>query len=353
MYNDLRIKDNNDMNIEYEAFMQQVIDNTKKIFNQNGEPTRGGWSKSALFEYNRENHPAENKITENDCYFISNGEMAFYLSIEITGSDLTLKLILADYKTGEIVKDSISKRMLLDQLKLPTGETMGEFSYTDKKIALTVTNTIDGKYLKCDFIDFGNIKNLFVKLFIKNNKGESMNMLSAFEGDKQSFYFKRFVDTYTASGVVRFGGFDYNLTDENSLIYYAKFRYLFPRRKRFQMLGGCAAIGGHKLSINLASKAGSNRGGSENSYFVDNKLIKIGRTKVSGDDKDLLNIWEFSSTDDSLDLTFTPIEVNGSALACKCDKMTIVFGRLNGFLETEEFRINLKNKVFHMIFTTL
>lgn len=333
--------------------MKQVVDNTKKVFNENGTPTHGGWSKSALFEYNRENHPADNKITENDCYFISNGDMAFYLSIEITGSDLSIKLVLADYKTGEIVKDDISKRMLLDQLKLPTGDSVGEFTYTDKKIALTVTNTIDGKYLKCDFIDFGNIKNLFVKLFFKNNKGESMNILSAFENDSQSFYYKRFVDTYTASGVVRFGGLDYNLTDENSLVYYAKFRYLFPKRKKFQMLGGCVDISGHKLSINLASKAGSNRGGSENSYFVDNKLYKIGRTKVSGDDKNLLDGWEFSSTDGSLDLTFTPIEINGSPLACRCDKLTIVFGKLNGFLDNEEFRINLKNKTFHMIFTTL
>lgn len=333
--------------------MQQIIDNTKKIFNENGEVTFGGWSKSPLFEYNKENHPAENKITENDTYFISNGDMAFYLSVEITGTDLAIRLILADYKTGEIVKDSISKLMLLEQLKLPVSENVGEFSYTDKKIALTVTNTIDGKYLKCDFIDFGNIKNLFVKLFLKNYNGDSMNMVSSFDKNKQNFYFKKFDDNYKASGVVRFGGFDYDITEENSLIYFTKSKYLLSRKRKFQMLCGCADIGGHKLSLNLASKVGNNRSGSENSYFVDNKLIKIGRTKVSGDDKNPVSGWKFSTDDNSLELSFTPSKVDGSLLSVKCDKLTVVFGTLNGFLETEQFRINLKNKSFHMLFTTL
>ncbi len=333
--------------------MQQIVENTKKIFNLNGETAFSGWSRSAVFEYNRENHPAENKITEKDSYFISDGEMAFYLSLEVTGSDLSVKLILANSKTGEIVSDSVSKRMLLEPLKLPAGDSVGEFTYTDKKIALTITNTIGGKYLKCDFIDFGNIKNLFVKLFIKNTKGESMNMVSADGSDKQNFYFKRFAENFTASGVVRFGGLDYDINEQNSLVYYTKTRCLLNRKKRFQALCGCTDVSGHKLSVNLASKVSDRRSGSENAYFVDNKLIKIGRTRVAGDERNPYGKWDFDSADENLSLEFTPIEKDGEPMLCRCGKLTIVFGRLNGFLETDSFRINLKNKLFHMIFTSL
>ncbi|MCH5303323.1 MAG: DUF2804 family protein [Ruminococcus sp.] len=333
--------------------MQKIVENSKKIFDLNGEINFGGWSKSALFEYNRENYPAENKLCESDSYFISNGEMGFYISSEISGIDLSIKIILADYKTGEVVTDSISKRLLLEQIKLPISDTVGEFSYRDKKIAMTVTNTVDGKYLKCDFIDFGNIKNLFVKLFLKSGNGDSMNMVSPFEKDKNCFYYKRFVEDYTASGVVRFGGYDYDLTEDNSLVYFAKCRYSLSRHRKFQILCGTCDIDGHRLSINLASKVGNNRNGSENCYFVDGKLYKIGRTKVSGDDKNPVGKWEFSTADNNLDLVFTPKEVGGKILACKCDKVTIIFGNLNGTLETEQFKINLKDKNFHMIFTSL
>lgn len=333
--------------------MQKIVENSKSIFDSNGNVNFGGWSKSALFEYNKDSYPAENRLCESDSYFISNGEMGFYLSLNASGYDLSIKLILADYKTGEIVTDSISKHLLLEPLKLPASDSVGEFSYKDKKIAVTATNTVDGKYLKCDFIDFGNIKNLFVKLFLKNGGADSMNMVSPFDKDKKCFYYKRFVEDYTASGVVRFGGFDYNISEENSLTYFSKCRYSLSRHRKFQMLCGTADIDGHQLSINLASKVGNNRNGSENCYFVDHKLYKIGRTKVSGDDKKAVGKWEFSTANNGLNLTFTPCETNGKILACKCDNITIVFGKLNGVLETERFRINLKDKNFHMIFTSL
>lgn len=334
-------------------YMQKIVENRKNIFNENGELTFGGWSKSSLFEYNKEVHPAENKITESDSYFISNSEMAFYLSAEITGSDINLKVILIDYNTGEVYRDSISKRMLLDPVKLPTEDSVGELNYKDKIVALTITNTVDGKYLKCDFIDFADTKNLFVKLFLKNTDGDNMNMVSPFEKNKTCFYFKRFAENYTASGVVRFGGVDYDINEENSFVYFAKCRYLLSRHRKFQMLSGSVDIGGHKLTINLASKVGTNRSGSENCYFVDDKLVKIGRTKVVGDDKSVTGKWTFETPDGSLELEFTPIETKKGYLACKCDKTTFVVGKLNGYLETDEFRLNLKDKIFHMIFTNL
>lgn len=333
--------------------MQQLIENKKNIFSRNGELTFGGWSKTPLFEYNKECHPAQNKITESDSYFISNSEMAFYISFEITGIDLVIKTVLVDYKTEEIFQDSVSKRMLLDPVTIPSNDTVGEFSYTDKRIALSVTNTIDGKYLKCDFIDFADIKNLFVKVFLKNGNGDSMNMVSPFEKNKTCFYYKRFVEDYSASGVVRFGGVDYDITEENSLVYFSKARYMLSRRRKFQSLTGSTDIGGHKLTINLSSKVGSNRSGSENCYFVDGNLIKIGRTKVVGDDKSVTGNWDFSTEGERLNIRFSPIKTEKGYLGCKCDKITFVVGKLNGTIETDEFKINLKDKIFHMIFTSL
>lgn len=333
--------------------MQQLVENKKNIFNNNGELTFGGWSKSPLFEYNKKQHPAENKITEYDSYFVSNSEMAFYISFEITGIDINIKTILVDFKTQEIFKDNISRRMLLDPVTIPSGDSVGEFNYKDKRIALSVTNAIDGKYFKCDFIDFANIKNLFVKLFLKETNGDSMNMVSPFEKNKTCFYYKRFAENYTASGVVRFGGADYNVADDNSFVYFTKCRYLLSRHRKYQSLNGITDIGGHKLTINLSSKVGSNRSGSENCYFVDGELIKIGRTKVVGDDKSVTGNWTFSTIDESVDITFSPIKTENGALGCKCDKITFVVGMLNGKIETENFRINLNDKPFHMIFTTL
>ena len=43
------------ISVKKRAEMKQVIENTKLIFDENGEVNFGGWSKAPLFEYNKEN----------------------------------------------------------------------------------------------------------------------------------------------------------------------------------------------------------------------------------------------------------------------------------------------------------
>lgn len=334
--------------------MQQVVSDTKKLFNEKGEVVFGGWSKSPLFEYNKGQYQTPNKLCEKDCYYITNKEMGFYLSVETQGFEMLIKIIFVNYRNGRVSQDYISKKFMLSPTKLPEAGNSGEFSYTDKKIALTLTNTVDGRYIKCDFIDFANYKNLYVKVLVKKLQGESMNIIAPFEKSKKNFYFKRFVPKFTAKGVVSFGGTEYNLDEENSYVYFDWSRYSLPRHQKYQVLNGIFTIGGHTVAINLASRVGDNKKGNENCFFVDNYLFKIGKIKVGGDEKRYDKEWFFKADNGSLDLTFTPKNNSGALLSCKCEKDVVVFGNLNGYIVDENIgTVKFKNKPVHMIFTTL
>ncbi len=333
--------------------MQQIVEKTINIFDENGEVTFGGWSKVPLFEYNKDNYAAPKQLTEKDSYFISSSEMGFYISVKTVGSELAIRIILIDYKTGEIVRDSVSKKLWLDPTPLPQSPNLGEFKYTDKRVALTITNTIEGRYIKCDFIDFNNIKNLFVKVKVNNIDGESMNIIAPFDKNHKCFYHKQFVPHFTATGVVRFGGTDYNLDENNSFVYLDWSRYCLARHKKFQVLSVTSEIDDKKLSVNFASKVGNNRKGSENCYFINGRLNKIGRLKVVGDDKKTDSNWEFSTADKNVELQFNPSKVDDKILSCKCDDLTVVFGKLNGTLMNDDKMIEVKDINAHMIFTHL
>ncbi len=335
------------------AKMKQIIENTKPVFDENGEVNFGGWSKAPLFEYNKEQYGTVNKLVEKDSYYISNDEMGFYISVETVGSELAIKLVLIDYKTKEIVRDSITKKLWLDPTPLPQSPNLGEFKYTDKRIALTITNTVDGNYIKCDFIDFNNYKNLFVKVKISDTQGESMNIIAPFDKNPKCFYHKRFVPIFTANGVVRLGGTDYNLDADNSYVYLDWSRYALPRHQKFQVLSASSAIEDKRIAVNFASKVGNNRKGSENCYFLNGKLNKVGRLRVAGDDRIIESNWEFTTANKSVNLKFTPYKRNGKAVPCKCDNLTIVFGRLNGTLAYNEELIEINKLYAHMIFTQL
>lgn len=332
--------------------MQKTIRNGKNIFDENGEISFGGWSRAPLFIYNKEKSQEPKKLTEKDSYYFSGDGMGFFIEVETTGSELCIRLVLADFETGETVSDTISRKLLLDPQTLPDSETQGEFKYTDKKIALTLTNTIEGRYIKCDFIDFGNIKNLFVKLLVQQQNSDSMNMVAPFD-TKKNFYYKRVLPSLTATGVVRFGGYDYNLDEKNSRVTYSRSRYSLPKRQNYQLMAGSFDADGHKITINLSSKVGNNRKGSENCWFCDGKLCKVGMMKVVGDEKDLGDKWEFESADGSLQLIFTPDETDGSAMSAKCDRMSIVFGKLSGVLISEDNKLRIENQKVHMIFANI
>lgn len=333
--------------------MKQIIENTKPLFDENGEVVFGGWSKAPLFEYNKDNYTTQNKLVEKDSYFVSSDEMGFYISVETVGNELAVRITLIDYKTKEITRDSITKKLWLDPSPLPQSPNLGEFKYTDKKLALTITNTVEGNYIKCDFIDFNNYKNLFAKIKISDKSGESMNIIAPFDNNPKCFYHKRFVPNFTASGVVRLGGTDYNLNDDNSCVYLDWSRYSLPKRQKFQVLSAVSQLNDKHIAINFASKVGNNRKGSENCYFVNGRLKKVGRLRVAGDDKKLDSNWDFSTADGSVGLVFSPYKNEGKPISCKCDNLTIVFGRLNGTLAYKNELIEVNSTNAHMIFTQL
>lgn len=333
--------------------MRQTLENNKKIFDSEGKVSFGGWSRDALFEYNKENYPSPGKLCERDCYYISTEEMGFYLSVSTVGTELSIKLALADFRTCEVNGDAVIKRFWLEPKALPRSGSNGEFTYTDKKIALTLTNTVDGRYIKCDFIDFAGVKNLYMKLIVKKRAGDSMNIVAPFDGNPHCFYLKRFAPKFVATGVVRFGGTNYNLDEKNSLVYFDWSRFALPRRQKRQLLSSIDVLGDHRFSLNLSSRVGNTRRGSENCYFIDNTLCKLGRIKVEGAEKDPLGRWYFTCTDGTAELCFTPEEKNGTTMSCKCDKTVIIFGSLSGRLKNNGVTFDIKDIRAHMIFDTI
>ncbi len=334
--------------------MQKVIENSKNLFDENGEVTFGGWSKAPVFEYNKSQSASSNKIWEHDCYYISNNHVGLYISVETQGFELAIKIVLANFRRGRISSDYVVKKFILSPQNLPQAGTVGEFSYTDKRIALTLTNTVDGRYIKCDFIDFANFKNLYVKILVKKINGESLNLVAPFDNTPRNFYFKRFVPKFTATGVVMFGGTQYNFTEDNSFVYLDWSRYCLPRKHKYQTMSGVFELDGKRFAINLGSRVGNNKKGSENCFFIDGKLYKIGRVRVTGDDKRFDRCWYFATDNQGVDLVFTPKVTDGDLMSCKCDKNIVVFGKLNGYLHHKDIgEIRLKDKTVHMIFTTL
>lgn len=331
--------------------MQREITEKHNVFEKNGEVMCAGWARSSVFRYNKEQSKTKNKHCERDCYFISNDEISLYLSVENLGLEFLIKIAVADLKRGGVLSDCVIKKFTFFKNELPESGNNGELLYTDKRIQLQLTNTVEGRFLKCDFIDFGGIKNLYFNLNLKKINGDSLNELAPFERDRRYFYLKRFVPKFTASGVIRIGGFEYSLNELNSRAYFDWTRFSKPRKHNYQRLSSDCVIDKKRFSLCLASRVGDNRYGNENCFFIDGKLEKLSQINVRGTGNRIDRPWYFKAGISALDITFKPLTVKGKPMAAYMDKTTVIFGRLYGEIKRIDYDAPfiLDNSQAHMV----
>lgn len=333
--------------------MQHEYKEKHNIFEKNGEVMCAGWARTPVFEFNREGSRQNKAICERDCYFINNGEVSLYLSVEKAGLDFAIKIAVADLKRGGVISDFAVKKQLINKTSLPESGDNSELLYTDKRVQLQMTNTVDTRILKCDFIDFGGKKNLYFNINLKKTNGESLNQIAPFERDRKYFYYKRFVPKFIASGVIKVGGIEYTLNEISSIAYFDMTRYSKPRKHNYQRLSADCILNGSRFSLCLASRVGDNRMGSENCFFINDKLEKLYKIEVKSNDGKISRPWYFRGGISAVDITFKPFTVKGEVMAAELDKTTVVFGRLYGEIKRVDYEapIVLDNAQAHMIFS--
>ncbi len=333
--------------------MQHEIMRPCNVFEKNGEVMHAGWARSGVFNYNEPASKMSGKHSERDCYFINNGEVSLYLSVENLGLEFAIKIAVADLVRGGVISDYVYKKINLIKTPLPEAGDNGEFLYTDKRVQLQLTNTPQGRFLKCDFIDFAGIKNLYFNILLKKIYGDSLNELAPFERNRKYFYLKRFAPKFVAEGVIRVGGLEYSLNEKTGRAYFDWTRFSKPRRHNYQRLSADCLIEGRRVALCLASRVGDNRHGNENCFFTDGVLHKLSNINVRGNTKKLERPFFFRGGISAVDIEFKPFTVGGAAMLANMGTTTVIFGRLYGEINHVELGkpLVLDNAQAHLIFT--
>lgn len=333
--------------------LQKEIRKNLNIFESDGKVMSAGWAKSPVFIYNKENSKVLRGHSQRDCYFISNDEVSLYLSVENLSNEFSIKIAIADLKRGGVICDYISKKVIFSRHELPESEIGSEMLYTDNRVQLQMTNTVDGKLIKCDFIDFGGSKNLYFNINLKVNDYESLNMLAPFERNRKYFYLKRFAPNYIANGIIKVGGMEYGLNEITSRAYFDWTRFSKPRKHNYQRLSADCIIDEKRFSLLLASRVGDNRYGNENCFFMDGNIQKLSQINVNSTNGRIDRPWFFKGGISAFDINFKPFTVRKEPMTAVMGKTMVLFGRLYGQIKHINYDtpIVVDNALAHMVFT--
>ncbi len=313
--------------------MHQEYFNTTNLFDKNGAILPFGWSKSPVFLYNKSNSSASSlRIKETDSYCIQNSQMCMTISIANLGLYGVVSGTIIDFKSFKMGKKSVRKFFPFIKFKMPESSLSGDVAYNDNQIGVKFSKAGTKRYLKCDFLNFYNNKNLYFNIEIDESHTESMNMAVPFEHSKTSFFTKRFMPQMKATGIVRFGGYEYNLGKEDTSAYLNWTRVSVPNKVNYHQLIAQGTYKNSKMTIHFGGGLSEKSEGIENCIFVDKKLIKLGGVRAKGHIHDVRSVWKFQDKEKNIYLEFVPSTKGGGHLNAKNDKQTIIYGNVYGHI---------------------
>ncbi|MDO5124029.1 MAG: DUF2804 family protein [Eubacteriales bacterium] len=334
--------------------MQNEIKTEIDVLDASGIVKNPGWSRHAVFSFDKSLCKSRFRLTEHDSYIITNEQVVVYLSVSELGAVAQVSAMIIDLSTGEIDHRTLNNYMSFGKLNMPISSKNGDTTYTDVRVGMNFSNTAINRYIRCDFVDFSKDKNLYINLELQESISESFNVLVSEKEGEKGFMLSRFLPGLKVTGVVRMGGAQYDFTEENSHAYLLWQRSYLKGKAYYHGLYCDCALNDRQFSLCLAGGVGDVSRSTENCYFYDGTVYTLARIRAEGNEEKPHKQWVFSAGNGSLGFKFIPTIKGGHLLHGKCGKRTLVFGKLYGTIEhINGEKIVLDAVPAHMEFTML
>ena len=314
-------------------FMHREYFDTVSMFDNSGDMIPFGWSKEPVFFYNKLNASASAlRVKETDTYCIRNSHLLMTISIANLGLYGVVSGTIIDFDSFRMGKKVVKKMFPFIKFKMPESSLSGDVAYNDSQIGMKFSKAGTKRYLKCDFLNFFNNKNLYFNIEIDEENAESMNVALPFDNSKTSYFTKRFLPQMRARGIVRFGGNEYNLDKEYTTAYLNWNRISAPNKVYYHELIAEGQFKNSTMTVHFGGGLSDKSEGIENCLFIDKKLIKLGPVKAKGHANDLRSLWKFHDKDENIYIEFVPCTKGGGELHTKNDKKNIIYGNIYGHI---------------------
>lgn len=198
--------------------------------------TTVGWASSNLLDYNKIDCTASStRIKEWDRYTVVSPECAITLSIADLGNLGYVFASLTDFtKTPcRTFSQTITKAYPMGRMSLPLSAKSGDATYTSKQVGMRFSRSSNSRFLNCEYVNFCEGKTLYLNLSLDEPDRRAIASATDFGGKKGLFAYRYQVSRMPASGIVRYGGAEYQFRPESSFGTLGWCRGVFPSKTGF------------------------------------------------------------------------------------------------------------------------
>jgi len=328
---------------------KEVID----LLDNEGKLTKPGFAKKLNYTYHRNAIKAPSlRIKEWDYYYLGNDKYGIALTIADNSYMALISASFLDFTKPKEKTTSVMKWLTFGKLHLPSTSTFGDTTYSDNRVNMRFINDGNQRKLFCDFKKFDGDKALFIDLTLSKDPEESMVIATPFKDKPLHFYYNQKINCLRAEGKVRYGDDVYTFEKENTFGVLDWGRGVWTYKNTWYWGSLSCEIDGEDFGFNIGYGFGDTSNASENMLFYKGKAHKLDQVSFnipSKDGKDnFMEPWTFTSNDNRLNLTFTPIIDRYSntdvLIIASCQHQ--VFGIFNGTAILDDGKeIKITNKI--------
>lgn len=336
--------------------MSQQLLTEGNLLDEKGHLIQAGYATKPVRIYNRSAiKAAPYKIKEWDYYYIGNSDYGIALTIADNSYMSLISASFLDFRTKTYKTTSKMKAFTFGKLGMPASPLQGDIVCTGKDYTFKFIHESDSsRRLQCSMQKFWDDKDFECDIKLSHYPKDSMTIALPFPNAPKAFYYNVKINCMTADGFAKVGNTDYIFDDNNSSLGTLDWgRGVWTYKNTWYWASLSAKDEkGIPFGFNLGYGFGDNSKASENMIFYDGVAHKtehvIFKIPTSKYEHLYLKPWSIESSDDRINLTFTPIldRVDNTNALVIASFQHQVFGCFNGTLVKDNGEIiQVNNKL--------
>ncbi len=324
--------------------MQNEIMTRDKLLDEKGRLKHRGFAKFPLLEYNPENvriYPLSFlnrlRLKEWDYYGVTTPDFYFSVTVANVGYAGLAFAYFIDFH-DKIMTDQTVLIPFGKGCNLPRSSETGNIRFRNKDIDISFDRLSDERVVRMDWPGFGNNKGISAE-FTARQPRDMESIVVATPIGKDRFYYNHKINCMPAEGKIIFGKREFELLPRSALATLDWGRGVWEYSSFWNWASASGFLpDGSTVGLNIGKGFGDLSHATENCFFIDGKMTKLGWVDWDYDPSDFMKPWSFTAKDGGLDLVFEPFfdRVEATKLLIIDSRVHQLFGKYSGTLTTED-----------------
>jgi len=284
-----------------------------ELLDEKGVLKEAGYATSLVRRYDRSAiKGGALRIKEWDYYCISDGDVVLALTIADNSYMSMESVSLLKLSENWQATCSVISPLSLGKYHFPSTSEKGDVAVEKEGYALRFENDGEKRVLTVRWDKFAGNKPLTARIVLTDEPEDSMVIATPFPTKKTAFYYNQKINCLRAEGDITYDGRTYVFDKATATAVLDWGRGVWTYNNTWYWGSASGYVDGVPFGMNLGYGFGDTSAATENMLFYNGKAHKLedidfGIPKTQDGRDDFMSPWHITSSNNRLDLIFTPI----------------------------------------------